>query len=74
MRSMTTGAERASSPIQSERAVVRFQAACKEAGVSVSTMRRLIRAGRGPRLLRLSERCLGVRRGDLNEWLNSRET
>ncbi|WP_353959852.1 hypothetical protein [Methylobacterium longum] len=29
--------------------------------------------GRGPTLLRLSERRLGVRRGDLDAWLKTRE-
>lgn len=70
MRSMTMGD---ASVTPSERAVIRFQAACQEAGVSVSTMRRLLKAGRGPRVIRLSERCLGVRRADLDAWLIARE-
>ena len=53
-------------------AVVRFQAACEQAGISPSTMRRLIHDGRGPRIIQLSERRIGVRRADLDEWLSSR--
>lgn len=52
--------------------VVRFRDACAEAGVSVATMRRYLSAGRGPRLVRLSERVHGFRRGDLNAWIESR--
>lgn len=54
------------------RAVVRFRDACKETGVSICTMRRYIAAGRGPRLVRLSERVHGFRRGDLDAWISSR--
>lgn len=52
--------------------VVNFNAACEAANLSVSTMRRLVKAGRGPRILRLSERRIGIRRDDLDEWINSR--
>lgn len=67
----TTGTLPAPSPV-SDRAVVRFKAACAETGLSARTMRRLIAAGRGPRVLRLSERCLGIRRADLDAWIESR--
>lgn len=77
MHSMATGYASAASSDRtltpSERCVIRFQAACQEAGLSVSTMRRLVRAGRGPRLLQLSDRCIGVRRADLDAWLAGRE-
>ncbi|MCJ2108620.1 hypothetical protein MKK70_25255 [Methylobacterium sp. E-041] len=52
--------------------VIRFKTACIEAGVSVATMRRYLSAGRGPRLVRLSERVHGFRRGDLDAWIESR--
>ncbi|MCY1642130.1 helix-turn-helix transcriptional regulator [Methylorubrum sp. SL192] len=52
--------------------VVRFRDACAEAGVSIATMRRYLSAGRGPRLVRLSERVHGFRRRDLNAWIEDR--
>lgn len=52
--------------------VIRFRDACTEAGVSIATMRRYLKAGTGPRLVRLSERVHGFRRGDLNSWIESR--
>lgn len=52
--------------------VIRFRDACAEAGISVATMRRYLSAGRGPRLVRLSERVHGFRRGDLGAWIESR--
>ena len=56
----------------SDNAIVRFRAACSEVGVSTDTMRRLIAAGGGPRLVRLSERIHGFKRADLNAWIESR--
>jgi predicted DNA-binding transcriptional regulator AlpA len=53
--------------------VIPFNTACEIADLSRSTMYRLINAGRGPRLLKLSERRVGVRRDDLDAWLASRE-
>ena len=52
--------------------VVRFRDACDEVGVTPLTMRRWIAAGRGPRLVRLSARIHGFRRGDLDAWIESR--
>lgn len=52
--------------------VLRLPAVCKAASVSLSTLRRLMRAGRGPRIIQLSDRLIGVRRADLDDWLNSR--
>lgn len=52
--------------------VIRFRSACAEIGISGSTMRRYIAAGTGPRLVRLSERVHGIRRADLEAWLESR--
>ncbi|MEE7450198.1 hypothetical protein MRF4_21640 [Methylobacterium radiotolerans] len=56
----------------SNNCVIRFRDACAHVGVSISTMRRYISAGRGPRLVRLSERIHGFRRDDLNAWIESR--
>ena len=53
-------------------AVLRLPTACTAAGVSLSTLRRLIRAGRGPRVIQLSDRLIGIRRIDLDDWLTSR--
>ncbi|MGU3416934.1 helix-turn-helix transcriptional regulator [Methylobacterium sp. D54C] len=55
------------------RHVVPFQAAARELGLSAATLRRMCKDGNGPTLLRLSERRLGVRRGDLDAWLKTRE-
>lgn len=59
-------------PVQSLTAVLSFRSACETANLSSSTLRRLVKAGRGPRLLKLSDRRIGVRRADLDEWLTSR--
>jgi predicted DNA-binding transcriptional regulator AlpA len=41
------------------------------ANLSVDTLRRLIASGRGPRVVRLSARKLGVRDSDRNTWLSN---
>jgi predicted DNA-binding transcriptional regulator AlpA len=46
--------------------------AAKRAGISIATMRRVIRDGSGPRVMRLSERRLGIRDADFAMWLESR--
>ena len=67
-QSMTTGDVRPQS-----NNVLPLATACKIADLSRSTMYRLINAGRGPRVLKLSERRVGVRRDDLDAWLAGRE-
>jgi len=42
------------------------------AGVSLATLRRLIRAGDGPQVTRLSERRVGIRGRHGTTWLDSR--
>jgi predicted DNA-binding transcriptional regulator AlpA len=42
------------------------------ANLSLATFDRLVKAGKGPPLLALSERRRGVKESDLNAWLNSR--
>jgi prophage regulatory protein len=44
----------------------------RRAGLSLSTLRRLIREGTGPRTVRLSERRVGVVERDFSKWLESR--
>lgn len=55
------------------RAVVRFADVCRELGLSAATLRRMCKNGNGPPLIQLSERRLGVRRGDLDAWVESRK-
>ena len=57
--------------IDPARRVVRLSDVCREIGLSSSTFRRMCREGRGPQLLQLSERRLGVRRGDLDAWIKN---
>lgn len=59
--------------IDPARSVVPFQAAARELGLHPATLRRMCAKGDGPRLLRLSERRLGIRRRDLDAWVASRE-
>ncbi len=55
------------------RAVMRLPAVAEEIGVHADTLRRMCARGQGPRLLRLSTRCYGVRRSDLDAWLETRD-
>jgi predicted DNA-binding transcriptional regulator AlpA len=41
-------------------------------GLSIATTRRLIKAGHGPQLVRLSARRIGVRVGDARRWIEHR--
>jgi prophage regulatory protein len=59
--------------IDPARSVVPFQAAARELGLHPATLRRMCKTGRGPTLLRLSERRLGIRRGDLEDWIKTRQ-
>jgi predicted DNA-binding transcriptional regulator AlpA len=54
-------------------AVLKKHEAAKVAGISTSTLERLIAAGNGPRVLRMSPRRVGIRKVDLDAWLASRE-
>jgi predicted DNA-binding transcriptional regulator AlpA len=53
-------------------AVVSENEAARLLSVSVSTLRRLRRRGLAPRVVFLSERRLGYRIGDLEQWLEAR--
>lgn len=43
---------------------------CERAQLSRTTFKREIAAGRGPKIVRLSERRLGVRVRDYRDWLD----
>ena len=49
--------------------IMSFQVWCLLANVSASTAKRLIASGRGPKLTRMSERCMGVRVSHHVQWL-----
>lgn len=55
------------------RFVVRLPDVARELGVSPTTLRKLCNDGKGPPLIRLSERCFGVRRGELDAWIEDRK-
>jgi predicted DNA-binding transcriptional regulator AlpA len=52
--------------------VLTLDAVAKVADFSLSTLRREIQRGRGPKICRISERRVGVRAGDLQRWLEER--
>ncbi|EHP93337.1 helix-turn-helix transcriptional regulator [Methylorubrum extorquens] len=68
--SMTNGDARPSS----DRNVLSLTDACKAANLGNSTLRQLIREGRGPQVVRLSARRVGIRRCDLDAWIAGRMT
>ncbi len=43
----------------------------QEAGISICTLRRRIKAGEGPVITRLSERRLGIREDHWRAWLDA---
>ena len=53
--------------------VLRLKDAARYVGVCTKTLRNLCAAGKGPRLLRISTNCLGIRQKDLEAWLAERE-
>ncbi|QEE37988.1 helix-turn-helix domain-containing protein [Methylobacterium sp. WL2] len=55
------------------RAVIRLNVAAAEIGLHPDTLRRMCKRGDGPRLLHLSTRCYGIRRADLEAWLETRD-
>jgi predicted DNA-binding transcriptional regulator AlpA len=52
--------------------VVDERTAAQACGISVATLRRAVAAGKGPAVIRLSERRIGYRPKDLRVWLNGR--
>jgi hypothetical protein len=51
--------------------VMSFPTWCVLAGVSLTTGKRLVASGRGPKLTHMSERCIGVRVSHHHEWLDA---
>jgi predicted DNA-binding transcriptional regulator AlpA len=49
-----------------------FREWCRRCGFSEATGRRLLASGRGPRVVRLSERRIGIRERDHLAWLEIR--
>jgi predicted DNA-binding transcriptional regulator AlpA len=60
------------SKISPDDRVITFAAWCEACGFSPATGRRLIAAGDGPVITRLSDRRIGIRGRDHVEWLNRR--
>jgi predicted DNA-binding transcriptional regulator AlpA len=58
--------------IPSDCTVLRLAAVAKTAGISLATLRREIERGRGPKVIRISCRRIGVRLSDLRQWLEER--
>jgi hypothetical protein len=52
--------------------VMRFKVWCDSKGLSVPTGRRLVRSGKGPRIVQLSARTIGVTVKDDREWTEAR--
>jgi predicted DNA-binding transcriptional regulator AlpA len=53
--------------------VLPLTAAAQAAGISLSTLRREIERGTGPKVIRISRRRLGIRVSELRQWLEKRE-
>jgi predicted DNA-binding transcriptional regulator AlpA len=51
--------------------VIAEHAAAAMMGISLPTLRRRVRAGNGPPVIRLSERRIGYRLRDLRKWLDA---
>jgi predicted DNA-binding transcriptional regulator AlpA len=51
--------------------VINDKEAAQACGISVATLRRAVAAGKGPPLIRLSERRIAYRIRDLRAWLDA---
>ena len=58
--------------ISSDEHVVTLNEAAHVAGISLCTLRRRLADGSGPRVVRLSERRVGIRVRDLKQWIAER--
>lgn len=56
-----------------QKTVLTYEEVCEVTGISLPTLNRLIRDGRGPKIIKLSERRRGIRREALEAWLSERE-
>jgi predicted DNA-binding transcriptional regulator AlpA len=52
--------------------VLSLREVAEAAGISVMTLRRRITEGSGPKITRVSDRRVGIRRGHFREWLDLR--
>jgi predicted DNA-binding transcriptional regulator AlpA len=59
------------SEFPSDDRILNEKAAAASCGVSASTLRRAVAAGKGPPVIRLSERRIGYRIRDLRLWLDT---
>jgi predicted DNA-binding transcriptional regulator AlpA len=60
-------------PIPPDCTVLPLAAVAQAANISISTLRREIGRGDGPKVTRISCRRVGVRLSDLRQWLEERE-
>jgi hypothetical protein len=65
-------ADRSLNPEAIRNRVASLREAAAIAGVSLATLKRLLRRGVGPTVLQLSPGRVGIRVNDLNRWLDSR--
>ena len=54
--------------------ILRLKAVLERTGLSRSTLYRKIQAGTFPGQVRISERCIGWRHGDVEDWLRNPST
>jgi predicted DNA-binding transcriptional regulator AlpA len=59
-------------PIPPDCTVLPLAAIAQAANISISTLRREIERGGGPKVTRISCRRIGVRLSDLRQWLEER--
>jgi len=52
--------------------IILFRQWCEEKGISYPTGRRLLAAGQGPKITKLSTRLFGVQRRHDREWCDAR--
>jgi predicted DNA-binding transcriptional regulator AlpA len=58
--------------VDDDNRVLSFRQWCEINGFSRSTGQRIIAAGKGPRLIQLSERRIGIRLSDHRRWQEAR--
>jgi predicted DNA-binding transcriptional regulator AlpA len=61
----------ATSILPADERIISEKEAAEACGISVATLRRTVAAGKGPSVIRLSERRIGYRLRDLRIWLDS---
>jgi len=58
-------------PAETASRILRLRAVLERTGLSRSTLYRKIERGTFPKQIRISERCVGWREGDLERWLGN---